>query len=147
VHVKEPGFDLTSYVVGVPPAPEDTVTTAEASPTTADGANGTPGTAGCGLTEFELNDEAEVSEPSLALAVNVYDVPFDKPVTVQAPAAPVTVHMKAPGEDVTRYEVGALPKPEDTVTTAEASPAIADGIGGVPNGIVDGTEATTKFID
>jgi hypothetical protein len=62
----------------------------------------------------------------------VYDVPFVKPVTVQSPDEPVTVHVKEPGVEVTRYEAGVPPEPAATVTTADETPATAVGTGGVP---------------
>ena len=46
VHVKEPGVDVTLNEAGVPPEPAATVTTADASPTSAVGAGGVPGTTG-----------------------------------------------------------------------------------------------------
>jgi hypothetical protein len=45
-HVKDPGVDVTAYDVGVPPEPAATVTTADATPATAVGAGGVPGTTG-----------------------------------------------------------------------------------------------------
>ena len=79
--------------------------------------------------------------PFVAVVVNVYDVPFvkpdtvqlpDEPVTVQLPEAPVTVHVKDPGVEVTRYDAGVPPVPAATVTTAEETPASAVGVLGVP---------------
>ena len=46
VQVKDPGVDVTAYDVGVPPEPAATVTTADATPATAVGAGGVPGTTG-----------------------------------------------------------------------------------------------------
>ncbi len=46
VHVKEPGVDVTLNEAGVPPELAATVTTADASPTSAVGAGGVPGTTG-----------------------------------------------------------------------------------------------------
>ena len=131
VHVNEPGVDVTRYDAGVPPEPAATVTTADAAPATAVGAGGVPGTAGCGVTAFEAADAAEVPPPFVAVVVNVYDVPFVKPDTVQLPDAPVTVHVKESGSDVTKNDAG-VPVPAATVTTADATPATAVGAGGVP---------------
>ena len=108
------------------------MTTADATPATAVGAGGVPGIAGCGVTAFEAADAAEVPPPFVAVALNVYDVPFVKPDTVQLPEAPVTVHVRVPGVDVIVYEAGVPPAPAATVTTADATPATAVGAGGVP---------------
>jgi hypothetical protein len=135
VHVKEPGVDVTRYDVGVPPEPAATVTTADASLISAVGARGVPGTAGCGVTGSDAEDAADVPPPFVAVALNVYDVPFVKPVTVQLPEAPVTVHVNDPGVEVTRYDAGVPPLPAATVTTADETPASAVGVRGVP-GIV-----------
>ena len=62
----------------------------------------------------------------------MYDVPFVKPDTVQLPEAPVTVHVRFPGVDVTKNDAGVPPVPAVTVTTADATPATAVGAGGVP---------------
>ena len=70
--------------------------------------------------------------PFVAVVVNVYDVPFVKPDTVQLPEAPVTVHVRFPGVEVTAYDAGVPPEPAATVTTADATPATAVGVGGVP---------------
>ena len=70
--------------------------------------------------------------PFVAVALNVYDVPLVSPETVQSPDAPVTVHVKEPGVDVTTYDAGVPPEPAATVTTADETPATAVGAGGVP---------------
>ena len=132
VHVREPGVEVIRYDVGVPPEPAATVTTADASLISAVGARGVPGTAGCGVTGSDAEEAADVPPPFVAVALNVYDVPFVKPVTVQLPEAPVTVHVKEPGVDVTRYDAGVPPVPAATVTTAEETPASAVGVLGVP---------------
>ena len=132
VHVKEPGVEVTRYDVGVPPGPAATVTTADETPASAVGAGGVPGIAGCGVTGSDAEDAADVPPPFVAVALNVYDVPFVKPVTVQSPDEPVTVHVKEPGVEVTRYEAGVPPEPAATVTTADETPATAVGTGGVP---------------
>ena len=84
----------------MPPEPAATVTTADATPATAVGAGGVPGTAGCGVTAFDAADAAEVPPPFVAGALNVYDVPFVKPATVQLPDEPVTVQVAEPGVEV-----------------------------------------------
>ena len=141
VHVREPGVEVTRYEVGVPPEPAATVTTADASLISAVGAGGVPGTAGCGVTESDAAEAAEVPPPFVAVALNVYDVPLVKPVTVQLPEAPVTVHVKDPGVEVTRYDAGVPPVPAATVTTAEETPASAVGVRGVPGTIGCGVTA------
>jgi len=85
-----------------------------------------------GVTAFDDTDEEDVPPAFDAVALNVYDVPYVKPVTVQSPDEPATVHVKEPGVDVTRYEVGVPPEPAATVTTADASLISAVGAGGVP---------------
>ena len=132
VHVREPGVEVTRYDVGVPPEPAATATTADASLISAVGAGGVPGTAGCGVTGSDAEEAADVPPPFVAVALNVYDVPLVKPVTVQLPEAPVTVHVKDPGVEVTRYDAGVPPVPAATVTTAEETPASAVGVLGVP---------------
>jgi len=84
------------------------------------------------VTAFDAADEADVPPPFVAVALNVYDVPFVSPVTVQSPDEPVTVHVKEPGVDVTRNDAGVPPEPAATVTTADASPVVAAGVRGVP---------------
>jgi len=135
VHVNEPGVDVTRNDVGVPPEPATTVTRADASLISTVGAGGVPGTAGCGVTGSVAADAAEVPPPLVAVALNVYEVPLIKPATVQLPEAPVTVQVKEPGVDMTRYDAGVPPVPAATVTTAEETPASAVGVRGVP-GIV-----------
>ena len=53
---------------------------------------GAPGTVATGVTGADGADAAEVPVPFVAVAVNVYAVPFDRPVTSQDPDSPVTVH-------------------------------------------------------
>ena len=52
---------------------------------------GAPGTV-TGVTGADAADTAEVPPAFVAVAVNVYAVPFDRPVTSQDPDSPVTVH-------------------------------------------------------
>jgi hypothetical protein len=52
---------------------------------------GAPGTV-TGVTGADAADTAEVPPAFVAVAVNVYAVPFDRPVTSQVPDSPVTVH-------------------------------------------------------
>lgn len=85
-----------------------------------------------GVTELEAIDEAEGASPLLATAVNVYEVPFVKPVTSQLPELPDTVHVAEPGVAVMVKLVGEVPEPADTVTAADFSRATAVGAGGTP---------------
>jgi hypothetical protein len=54
-----------------------------------------------------LADEAVPARPAVAVTVNVYAVPFVKPVTVNGELAPEAVN--PPGEDVALYETVPLP--------------------------------------
>ena len=63
---------------------------------------GAPGTV-AGITADDADDAALVPTLFVAVTVNVYDVPFVKPETVQAAVIglPVfDVHVKPPGDDV-----------------------------------------------
>ena len=84
------------------------------------------------VTALDELDDPDVPPPFVAVALNVYDVPFVKPDTVHEPEEPVTVHVKEPGVDVTTYDAGVPPEPAATVTTADETPATAVGAGGVP---------------
>ena len=53
------------------------------------------------MTAFDATDAPEVPPPFVAVALNVYDVPFVKPDTVQEPEEPVTVQVAEPGVEVT----------------------------------------------
>ena len=120
-------------MAGLPPLPAETVTVAEALPATAVGVPGIPG--GPGMTADDADEAPEVPLPFVAVDVNVYEVPFVRPVTVQLVAGDVTVQVNAPGDDVTVKEVGE-PVPAVTVTVAWAvsGPATAVGVPGVPGG-------------
>ena len=87
----------------MPPLPALTVIVAEPSPATAVGAGGVPGAAvaGAGLTEPEAVEPPDVPPALVAVAENVYAVPLVRPVTVHEPDAPVTVHVRPPGDAVT----------------------------------------------
>ena len=76
-----------------------------------------------GVTAFDAADASDVPLALMAVALNVYEVPFVKPPIVQLPEKPVTVHVKAPGVDVTWYDVGEPPEPAVTFTTAFPLPA------------------------
>ena len=111
--------------------PALTVTVADPSPATAVGAGGVPGAAS-GLTEPDEADAPDVPAAFVAVAENVYGVPFVRPLTVHEVAGLVTVQLRLPGVEVTVYEAGVPPVPAATVTVADPSPPTAVGAGGVP---------------
>jgi hypothetical protein len=80
-----------------------------------------------GVTEFDATDDVDDLSPLFAIAVNVYVVPFVKPVTLQLPDAPVTVQVPPPGVAVTVKLVGVGPELDVTFTVACLSPAVAVG--------------------
>jgi hypothetical protein len=77
-------------------ADHDTV--AEESPNTPDTEVGAPGTV-AGTTEVEAVDAEPAPALFMAVTVNVYEVPFVRPVTMQLVVA--VVHVNEPGNDVT----------------------------------------------
>jgi hypothetical protein len=89
---------------------------------------------GLGVIAAEPAEDPELPVALVATAEKVYATPLVRPVIVQEPAAPVTVHVFPPGEAVTRYEDGVSPGPGPTVTVADPSPPTAVGAGGVPGG-------------
>ena len=95
VPVPPAGLEVAVYVViGEPPSDEGAVnvTFADVDPAAATAPMvGAPGTV-TGVTGADGADAAEVPVPFVAVAVNVYAVPFDRPVTSQDPDSPVTVH-------------------------------------------------------
>ena len=82
------------------------------------------------MTLDDAGDAVDVPPAFVAVAVNVYAVPFVRPGTVHEPDAPVTVHVAPPGLAVIVNEAVAAPDPATTVTVAEASPATAVGAKG-----------------
>lgn len=74
---------------------------------------------------------SEMSPDLIATVVNVYAVPAVKPVMVQEPEAPVTVHVAPPGIAVTTYDVGVRPLVGGaTVIVALPLPATTVGVPG-----------------
>ena len=59
---------------------------------------GAPGTANTGVTEADAVDALDVPAEFVAVVVNVYAVPFVKPVTTHEPDAPVTVQVRVTPE-------------------------------------------------
>ena len=66
-------------------------------PATPVGVAGVPGT-GTGVTELDAVDALDVPAEFVAVVVNVYAVPFVKPVTTHEPDAPVTVQVRVTPE-------------------------------------------------
>jgi hypothetical protein len=97
---------------------------------------GDPGTA-AGVTLLEAADAGPVPDQFVAVTVNVYAVPFVKPLTVAVVLPPETVAVKPPGEDVALYDVIAAP-PLDAgavqLTDACPLPAVAVTFVGAPGG-------------
>ena len=70
---------------------------------------GLPGTVPAGTTAFDAVDAALLPTEFVATAVNVYEVPFVSPVTVQAVVGEVATQVKPPGLEVTVYVFIAAP--------------------------------------
>jgi hypothetical protein len=142
VPVIEPGFEVTVYAVIALPfdAGAVKVIVACAFPPTALTPVGTPGKV-AGVIVLDGADTGPVPIALVALTVKVYTVPLVKPVTVIGLAAPVAVI--APGDDVTVYEVIALPFAAGAVkvTVAAALPRTALTAVGAP-GTAAGVTAT-----
>jgi hypothetical protein len=106
-----PGVAVTVYpVIGEPPSLAGGVhdTPTWVFPGTTATAVGAPGTVR-GVTAALATDTADVPAALVAVTVNVYAVPFVRPVTV-ADRAPVDVAVRPPGDAVTVYPVmGELP--------------------------------------
>jgi hypothetical protein len=107
-----------------------TVTLADPSPTTTLGAAGTFGLA-IGVTEADGADAADVPPAFVAVAVNVYAVPFVKPDTTHEPDAPVIVQVAPPGDASTVCDVaGHTSRASETDTRTDASPMATLGAAG-----------------
>ncbi len=102
----------------------------EAFPADCVGAEGVAGTP-AGVTEFEDPDVDEPKELD-AVTVNVYSVPFVKPVTTTGELAPDAV--KPPGLEVAVYVGAPVPSTAGSVKTTLAcwSPRVAVPIVGAP---------------
>ena len=118
VPVKDPGEDVTVYVVDSPPvAPAVNVITAFVFPATAVTSVGV-----CGIVfaviEFELDDAADVPKLLVPVTENVYAVADCNPLTVIGEDDAVPVN--PPGVDVARYEFGKPPpSPGENATDAD----------------------------
>jgi hypothetical protein len=97
-----------------------------------------------GVTGSDAAEAVDDLSPFNATAVNVYAVPFVRPVMLQLPDAPVTVQVAPSGFEVTVYPVGALPAPAATVIVASLSPATAVGVKGVPGTSNSGVKRFTQ---
>jgi hypothetical protein len=118
------------------------------APAATAGAGGVPGASTCGVTSADGKDAAEVPPVFVALALNVYAVPFVKPVTSQDQGVTVTVHFLPYTTTfdwyaVTVKDVGVPPGggPAVTVTVTIPSPATPMGAGGFPG---TDTKVTTE---
>ena len=146
-HAKPPGEEVTSYsVIGEPPfevgAAQATVT--RPSPPSVPVTTGASGTV-AGVTEFETADDAPVPTPFVAVTVNEYGVPFDRPSTTHD--AETAAHVRPPGAAVTVYPAIDEPPSEtgadhDTVTTP--LPADTDAIVGAPGTVARGANGVTS---
>jgi len=91
-----------------------------------------------GITAALAGEEAEIPPLLVALAVNVYEVPLTKFVTMQKPEAPVIVQVRDEGEETTVNEVAVPVESGATVTFTSLLPATtvgADGATGTPVGV------------
>jgi hypothetical protein len=111
VHVFAAGVEVTVYpVIAAPPFDTGAVqemTEAVFRFEVASTAVGAPGTVD-GTAAADAAEATEVPLGFVAVTVNVYEVPFVRPATVQE-VAPVEVQTFEPGVDSTEYEVIALP--------------------------------------
>jgi hypothetical protein len=101
-----------------------------------------------GVTALLAEDAGDVPIAFVAVTVNVYAVPFDKPVTVNGLEAPVAVRL--PGLDVTVYPVIAEPPLLDGAendTVACALPAVALTPVGAPGGVAPAPPIIMFLID
>ena len=143
VPVPPAGLEVAVYlVIGEPPSVEGAVNVTVAVVGPVDDTAPVPGWPGApiGVTVADGEEASESTGVFFAVAVNVYAVPFVRPVTGHDPEAPVTVHVppETAGDAVTVYEVGAPPRvpsvavPAATVTVTLESPATTVGLAGVP---------------
>ena len=109
VQLAPPGDAVTVCdVAGHASMASATDTLTDRSPTTTSGIAGTLG-GGVGVTGADGADAAEVPPALLAVAVNVYSVPFVRPDTTHEPKAPAIVQLAPPGVAVTVSDVAAAP--------------------------------------
>jgi hypothetical protein len=156
VTVAEPpaGVEVTVYeVMALPPLDAGALheTEACALPAVAVTALGAPGAVAgvVGVTLFDGADAGPLPTALTATTVNVYGTPLFKPLTVALvgttvlPAGAVTVALPPAGDELTTYEVMALP-PLDAGAVHETEacelPAVATTLVGAPGAVapVDG---------
>ena len=144
-----PVFEVAVYVViAEPPLDAGAVnaTVADVDPAAATAPmTGAPGTVS-GVTDADAPDAPEVPPVFVAAAVNVYAVPFVRPVTSHDPDSPVTVHVPpvTAGDAVTVYDAGVPPVvAAATVTVALASPAVTVAMVGTPGATTASTAPET----
>ncbi len=142
--VNPPGVEVTVYDTAAPPsetAPvHDTVTersSTERITTSVAGEGIVDGT-----TAADAVEAAPVPDAFVAVTLNVYEVPFVRPVTVHEVVA--VVHANEPGDDVTVYELIEAPPllagaVHDTTDWVLAAPVALTAVGAP--GTVDGTTA------
>ena len=154
VAVPPAGLEVAVYVViGEPPSDEGLVNVTVAVVVSVDDTAPMPGWPGApiGVTVADGEEASESTGVFFAVAVNVYAVPFVRPVTSQNPEAPVTVHVPpdTAGDAVTVYDVGTPPNvpsvavPAATVTVTLESPATTVGLAGVPATVMTVTTGDT----
>jgi hypothetical protein len=131
VHDAPPGDAVTVCdVAGHTSMASATDTLTAPSPATAPGAVGTLGFA-IGVTDADAADAADVPPALLAVAANVYAVPFVRPDTTHDPDAPVIVHDAPPGDASTVCDVaGHASSASATVTLTDPSPMATLGAAG-----------------
>ena len=131
VQVAPPGDAVTVCdVAGHTSSASTTDTRTNPSPATTVGTAGTLGFA-IGVTDADGSDAPEVPPSFVAVAVNVYAVPFVRPDTTHEPDVPTTVHVAPPGDAVTANDdAGHEPDPPATVTLTAPSPATTFGTAG-----------------
>ena len=151
VPVLAPVFEVAVYVVIAEPpldagAVNATVADVDVDPAAATAPmTGAPGTVS-GVTDADAPDAPEVPPAFVAAAVNVYAVPFVRPVTSHDPDSPVTVHVPpaTAGDAVTVYDAGVPPVvAAATVTVALASPAVTVEMVGTPGATTASTTPET----
>jgi hypothetical protein len=142
VHVALPGDASTVCdVAGHTSKASATVTLTDPSPMATLGAAGTLGT-GIGVTEADAADAADMPPAFVAVAVNVYALPFVRPDTTHEPDAPVIVHVAPPGDASTVCDVaGHTSSASTTDTVAKPSPTTTPGAAGTLGTGIGVTEA------
>jgi len=153
VPVLAPVFEVAVYVVIAEPPLDAGMVNATVADVDPDAVTvpmvGAPGTV-TGVTGVDGADAADVPPAFVAAAVNVYVVPFVRPLTSHDPESPATVHVPpvTAGDAVTVYDAGVPPVvAAATVTVTLASPAVtvemvgtsgATTVSTTPETVIDG---------